>query len=82
MLDFRDPLLNMKGKNSNDFIWPKSKETNLGFDVLEGGRIGDREANEEDLRIGETQGPQTIVFFLPSSIPELEMDSLAIDNLK
>lgn len=54
--------------------------TNLCADVIEGGWADDGEADEEDvgLRVGE--GSESVIIFLPSSIPQTEADGLPIDH--
>ena len=49
------------------------------MDVIEGIRRVDSEADEDDVRVWITEGPETIVIFLASGIPKGELNVLAID---
>lgn len=53
--------------------------TDLLLDVVKGiGRV-DREADEDDMRVGVRERPQSIVILLSGGIPEGELDLLPID---
>lgn len=52
----------------------------FGPDVFERGRIDQREAYEKHVRLGVGQRPQTVVIFLPSRIPQAQIDWLTVDH--
>ena len=45
-----------------------------------GRRADDREADEEDVSLGVRERAETVVIFLTGSIPETQVDGLAIDH--
>jgi len=55
------------------------KETYLLLDVIEGIRRVDREADEDNMRVGVGERPQSIVILLSGGIPKSELDLLSID---
>lgn len=52
----------------------------LGPDVLKGGRIHQREADEEDVRLGIGERSQPVVVLLPGGIPETQIDGLGVHH--
>ena len=55
------------------------KTAYLLLDVVEGvGRV-DREADQDDVRVGVRKGSETVVVFLASRIPQGQLDVLAIN---
>lgn len=52
----------------------------LGRDVVVGRWAHDGEADEEHVRLGVRQGPETIIILLACSVPKSQTDRLAIHN--
>jgi hypothetical protein len=52
----------------------------LAGDVLKARRADDAEADEEDVGLGIRERPQSVVVLLTGSIPEPEVDGLAVDH--
>ena len=52
----------------------------LGFDVVEGRRADNGEADEEDVGLGVGERAQAIIIFLAGGIPETQTYGLAIDH--
>ena len=52
----------------------------FGFDVVEGGRADDREADEEDVRLWIGEGSKSVIIFLPGRIPQAEADGFSINH--
>lgn len=54
--------------------------THLGFDVVEGGRADDGEANEENVGLRIGQWSETVVILLSGRIPQTQADRSTIDH--
>ena len=54
--------------------------TRLLFDVLEGGGRDDRKADEEDVRLGVRERPQSVVVLLPGRVEQAQGVGLAPDH--
>ena len=52
----------------------------LGANVLEGRRVDDGEADEEDVRLRVGEGAKAVIVLLAGSVPEAEVDGLTIDH--
>jgi hypothetical protein len=52
----------------------------LLFDVLQGRRANDREADQKYIRLRVRQRPQSIVVFLSSRIPQSEVDGAMVNH--
>lgn len=50
------------------------------FDVVEGGRADDGEADQEDVGLGIGEGSESVIIFLPRGVPESEADGFAVDH--
>ena len=50
--------------------------THLVHDVVERGRVVDREADEQHVRLGVAERAQPVVLLLPGRIPQRELDQL------
>lgn len=74
MQNLGDPLQFVSG-----ILCRRGHVSYLLLDVVERVRRIDGEADQDDVRVGVGEGAETVVIFLASSIPEGELNVLAID---
>ena len=54
--------------------------THLGADVLKWGRVDQREADEEDVRLRVGERPQSVVVLLTRRVPQAQVDGLPVHH--